>query len=60
MIQTTLNLKHLENPVNPVFANHEILMTKEKKAAPNCSLTESLEAILEEEDNDLPCLACHL
>ena len=23
MIQTTPNLKHLENPVNPVFANHE-------------------------------------
>lgn len=23
MIQTTLNLKNLENPVNPVFANHE-------------------------------------
>jgi hypothetical protein len=22
-IQTTLNFKHLENPVNPVFANHE-------------------------------------
>jgi hypothetical protein len=23
VIQTTLNLKHLENPVNPIFANHE-------------------------------------
>ncbi|BCX08907.1 MAG: hypothetical protein KatS3mg066_2766 [Fischerella sp.] len=23
VIQTTLNFKHLENPVNPVFANHE-------------------------------------
>jgi hypothetical protein len=35
-------------------------MAKEKKAAPNRPLAESLEAILDEEDNDLPCLACHL
>jgi hypothetical protein len=35
-------------------------MAKEKKVAPNRTLAEALEAILEKEDEQLPCLVCHL
>lgn len=35
-------------------------MAKEIKAAPNRPLVESLEKVLEQEYNDLPCLVCHL
>jgi hypothetical protein len=35
-------------------------MVREKKASPNQSLTEALAAVLDEEDDTLPCLACHL
>ena len=43
-----------------IIANHKKLMAKDKKAAPNRPLAESLEAVLDEEDNDLPCLTCNL
>ncbi|WP_414542144.1 phosphoadenosine phosphosulfate reductase family protein [Nostoc sp. CCY0012] len=43
-----------------IIAQHEKLMAKEKKAAPNRPLAEALEDILDQEDADLPCLACHL
>ncbi|MBW4426658.1 MAG: phosphoadenosine phosphosulfate reductase family protein [Nostoc desertorum CM1-VF14] len=43
-----------------IIAQHEKSMAKEKKAAPNRPLAEALEAILDQEDDELPCLVCHL
>lgn len=43
-----------------IIAHHERSMAKEKEATPNRTLAEALEAILEEEDEHLPCLICHL
>jgi predicted RNase H-like HicB family nuclease len=43
-----------------IIAKHEKAMQRETKASPNRPLAESLEAVLEEEDLGLPCLACHL
>lgn len=43
-----------------IIAEHEKAMAREKKAAPNQPLSEVLASVLDEEDNVLPCLACHL
>ncbi|MBR8827710.1 MAG: phosphoadenosine phosphosulfate reductase family protein [Gomphosphaeria aponina SAG 52.96 = DSM 107014] len=43
-----------------IIANHEKAMAKEKKATPNQPLAEALAAVLDEENEDLPCFACHL
>ena len=43
-----------------IIAQHEKAMAREKKAAPNRPLAEALESVLDEEDDELPCLACHL
>ena len=43
-----------------IIANHNKAMAREKKASPNRPLAESLAAVLDDEDDDLPCLACHL
>ena len=43
-----------------IIAQHEKSMAKEQKLAPNRPLAESLEAILDIEDDELPCLVCHL
>lgn len=43
-----------------IIANHEKAIAREQKAAPNRPLAEALEAVLDEEDDDLPCLVCHL
>ena len=43
-----------------IIANHEKAMAREKKAAPNRPLAEALESVLDEEDDQLPCLVCHL
>lgn len=43
-----------------IIANHEKSLNREKKVAPNRPLVESLEALLDMEDDELPCLACHL
>ncbi|MGH1393533.1 MAG: phosphoadenosine phosphosulfate reductase family protein [Trichormus sp.] len=43
-----------------IIAQHEKLMAKEKKEAFNSYVAETLEAILDKEDDSLPCLACHL
>lgn len=43
-----------------IIANHEKAMKRNKKAAPNRPLSEALESVLDEEDDGLPCLACHL
>jgi hypothetical protein len=43
-----------------IITDHKKAMVREKKASPNQSLTEALAAVLDEEDDTLPCLACHL
>ena len=43
-----------------IIANHDRAMNKTKKAAPNRPLSEALESVLDDEDDGLPCLACHL
>ena len=43
-----------------IIADHEKSMAKEKKAAPNRPLAEALEEILDQENDQLPCLVCHL
>ncbi|MBE9019910.1 phosphoadenosine phosphosulfate reductase family protein [Chroococcidiopsidales cyanobacterium LEGE 13417] len=43
-----------------IIAEHEKAMAREKKVAPNQPLSEVLASVLDEEDNVLPCLACHL
>ncbi|WP_030007973.1 phosphoadenosine phosphosulfate reductase family protein [Picosynechococcus sp. NKBG042902] len=53
-------LRELLARKDEIIAKHEKAMQRETKAAPNRPLAESLEAVLEEEDAELPCLACHL
>ncbi|MEG4630005.1 phosphoadenosine phosphosulfate reductase family protein [Microcoleus sp. AR_TQ3_B6] len=43
-----------------IIAQHEKSMAREVKSLGKQSLAEVLENILDEEDNELPCLACHL
>ena len=43
-----------------IIARHERAIAREKKTAPKRSLAEALESVLDEEDDELPCLACHL
>lgn len=43
-----------------VIANHKKAMAREKQAAPNKPLVDVLSSVLDEEDDDEPCLVCHL
>jgi 3'-phosphoadenosine 5'-phosphosulfate sulfotransferase (PAPS reductase)/FAD synthetase len=44
-----------------IIANHEKAMAKETtKSVPNRPLADVLSSVLDDEDDDLPCLACHL
>jgi 3'-phosphoadenosine 5'-phosphosulfate sulfotransferase (PAPS reductase)/FAD synthetase len=43
-----------------VIADHEKAIAKEKKTSPKLSLAEVLESVLDDEDDEMPCLACHL
>jgi hypothetical protein len=43
-----------------VIADYHKAMAREAQQNPNRPLVEALEAILDEEDDTLPCLACHL
>jgi 3'-phosphoadenosine 5'-phosphosulfate sulfotransferase (PAPS reductase)/FAD synthetase len=43
-----------------IIADHHKAMTRAAQHQPDRPLVESLEAILDEEDDTLPCLACHL
>ncbi|MBD2316359.1 MULTISPECIES: phosphoadenosine phosphosulfate reductase family protein [Cyanophyceae] len=45
---------------NEIIAEHEKALTKEKKISPQLSLAEVLESVLDDEDDEMPCLACHL
>jgi hypothetical protein len=43
-----------------IIAEHEKALAREKKASPRLSLAEVLESVLDDEDDEMPCLACHL
>lgn len=43
-----------------IIAEHEKAMAREKILAPSRSLAEALDSVLEEEDDEQPCFACHL
>lgn len=43
-----------------IIADHEKAVAKQAKEKPNQSLSDVLSAVLDEEDETLPCLACHL
>ncbi|MBY0358208.1 MAG: phosphoadenosine phosphosulfate reductase family protein [Candidatus Obscuribacterales bacterium] len=43
-----------------IIADHEKAMLQEVARRPNQPLAQALEAVLDDEDDTLPCLACHL
>jgi len=43
-----------------IIADHEKAMAKQAREKPNQSLSDVLEEVLDNEDETLPCLACHL
>ena len=43
-----------------IIADHEKTMAKQAKEKPNQSLSDVLATVLDDEDDALPCLACHL
>lgn len=43
-----------------IIADHEKAMQREIKSKPNKPLSEVLVDVLDDEDDELPCLACHL
>jgi 3'-phosphoadenosine 5'-phosphosulfate sulfotransferase (PAPS reductase)/FAD synthetase len=43
-----------------IINEHEKVMARKVKEAPNRPLADVLASVLDEEDDDLPCLACHL
>jgi 3'-phosphoadenosine 5'-phosphosulfate sulfotransferase (PAPS reductase)/FAD synthetase len=43
-----------------IIADHERSLLKEQKSSIKRSLAEVLESVLDDEDDTLPCLACHL
>lgn len=43
-----------------IIAEHEKAILREKKSAPNRALAQVLEEVLDSEDDELPCFACHL
>ncbi len=45
---------------NEIIAEHEKAIAKEKKVFPNKTLSEVLDLVLDELNDDLPCFACHL
>jgi len=43
-----------------IIADHDKALTREKRLSPKLSLAEVLESVLDDEDDEIPCLACHL
>jgi 3'-phosphoadenosine 5'-phosphosulfate sulfotransferase (PAPS reductase)/FAD synthetase len=43
-----------------IIADHEKALVKEQQKKPNQPLSEALSSILDDEDDTLPCLACHV
>jgi Phosphoadenosine phosphosulfate reductase family len=53
-------LQELLERKDEIVANHDKAINKSQKTAPNRPLFEALESVLDDEDDGLPCLACHL
>lgn len=43
-----------------IIADHDKAMERQKKQQPKQALVHALESVLDEEDDELPCLACHI
>ena len=43
-----------------IITDHQISLTRQQQTQPNRSLSEALAAVLDKEEDTLPCLACHL
>ncbi len=43
-----------------IIANHEKAMTKQQQTPQRQHLADVLASVLDEEDDPLPCLACHI
>jgi 3'-phosphoadenosine 5'-phosphosulfate sulfotransferase (PAPS reductase)/FAD synthetase len=43
-----------------IIADHQKAMERQKQKKPNQPLAEALESVLDDENDTLPCLACHL
>lgn len=54
------SLRELIGRKDEIVADHETRMNRTAKAKPNQSLFDVLEGVLDEEDDTLPCLVCHL
>ena len=56
------SLEDLEQPerVADILAKHEALLQREQRRAPNRSLLEVLEEVLDDEDDEKPCVMCSL
>jgi Phosphoadenosine phosphosulfate reductase family len=53
-------LSELLKRKDQIIADHEKAMVKQAKDKPNQSLSDVLAKVLDDEDDALPCLACHL
>lgn len=53
-------LRELVKRKDQIIADHEKAVARKKTNAPNKSLAEALESVLDDEDDGKPCLACHL
>lgn len=54
------SLLELLSRKHEIIAEHEKAIAKEKKKTPNKTLAEALEEVLDTEDDEQPCFACHL
>lgn len=54
------SLRDLIKRKDQIIADHEKAVSRKKSNAPNKSLAEVLEGVLDDEDDGKPCLACHL
>ncbi len=43
-----------------IIADHQMSLMRQQQTQPNLPLAEALAAVLDQEDDTLPCLACHL
>lgn len=53
-------LRDLIKRKDQIIADHEKAVARKKSNAPNKSLSEVLEGVLDDDDDGKPCLACHL
>jgi 3'-phosphoadenosine 5'-phosphosulfate sulfotransferase (PAPS reductase)/FAD synthetase len=54
------SLRDLLKRKEQIIAEHQKSVERKKLTAPNKPLSEVLEAVLDDEDDDRPCLVCHL